>query len=365
MISQADFDILLFAPHLPAQGAPARAHFTTTHLAIDGQAISAPLENIGVTLGGFDHKQLYLFWHQEDGRWAISPRDKTSREALINSAPAPLDGLLKDASRDIRKQGHLFRMMLVLLALLILIPALLTGLFFWHFDRIAGWAADHVSIEQEKQLGEQAFNQATSKLHLRESGRDWQTISSIGQRLTSGSKYTYHWYVADDPSINAFAIPGGYVVVNTGLIKAADSAEEVAGVLAHEMQHVEQRHTLKNMIHALSGRAVLSLALGDASGSMIASAAANLGELKYSRALESEADIGALKALKKAGISPQGMVSFFSKLAKQDGSGITFLSTHPASAQRMQRMQEAINAEGPWPSLPLPYDWSAIKASSP
>ena len=358
------FDILLFAPHLPAQGEKARAHFTSTHLAIEGQVIDAPLESIGVTLGGFDHKQLYLFWHQEEGRWAISPRDEASREALINAAPAPLTTLLKNASRDIRKQGHRFRMMLILLALLMMIPVLLAGFFFWQSDRIAGWVSDHVSIEQEKQLGEQAFRQASSGLRLRESGSDWEAISSIGQKLTRGSKYTYHWYVAEDPSINAFAIPGGYVVVNTGLIKAADSAEEVAGVLAHEVQHVEQRHTLKNLIHTLGWRAVLSLALGDVSGGMIASAAANLGELKYSRDLESEADLGGLHALKKAGIAPQGMVSFFSKLAKQDGASIPFLSTHPASEQRMQSLQNAIIQQGTWPTTPLPYNWSSIKTGA-
>lgn len=354
-------NVLLFGPALPAQGKSARVHFTAAHLVVDGQSDAVPLEEIGVTLGGFDHRQLYLFWHREDGRQAISPQDPAAQEALINSAPPPLDALLKNASRDIRQHGRRTRLILPILALALLLPLLLAGVFFWQSGRIADWAAGHISIEQEQQLGEQAFRQATAGLRLRETGKDWQAIQAIGQRLTRGSRYTYRWYVAEDPAVNAFAVPGGYVVVDTGLIKAAGSAEEVAGVLAHEVQHVELRHTLKNLIRAAGWRVALSLALGDVSGGMIASAAANLGELKFSRDLETEADLGGLDALRKAGISPDGMVSLFSRLAQQDGASIPLLSTHPASTGRMQRLQEAIRQQGTWPAKPLPYDWSSIK----
>ncbi len=357
----SDFDILLFAPHLPAHGEKVRARFTATHLVVEGQSVAAPVDTIGVTLGGFDHKQLYLFWHQEEGRWAMSPQDAAAQEQLIHFAPAPLNALLHSASKDIRRHKHRFGMTLSLLALVFVLPLLLAGIFFWQSDRVAAWVANHISIEQEVQLGKQAFQQATRGLRLRQTGADWQAVSTIGNQLTTGSRYSYHWYIADDPVINAFAVPGGFVVVDSGLIKAADSAEEVAGVLAHEVQHVEQRHTLKNLIQSLGWRAVLSLALGDVSGGTVVSAAANLGELKFSRDLESEADLGGLAALKKAGIAPSGMLSFFSRLAKQDGNPVPFLSTHPASAQRLHALQTAINRQGAWPANPLPYDWAAIR----
>jgi beta-barrel assembly-enhancing protease len=363
-MNDIEFDILLYAPHLPSQGQKTRARFSAGHLVVADNPVDIPLDQIGVTLGGFDHKQLYLFWHQKDeGRWAISPQNPQSQEALIRSAPAPLNALLTHASRDIRRQGHRFRFVLALLALVMALPLLLAGVFFWQSDRIADWLTDRISITQEKQLGEQAFKQATSGLRLRETGSDWQAVSAIGKKLTQGSPYTYHWYIAEDPGINAFAVPGGYVVVNTGLIRAADSAEEVAGVLAHEVQHVERRHTLKNMVHSLGLRVLLSMALGDISGGTVASAAANLGELKFSRDLESEADLGGLAALKKAGIAPQGMVSFFNKLAKQGGAGIPLLSTHPASKERMQKLQVTINQQGGWATQPLGYDWGKVKES--
>jgi predicted Zn-dependent protease len=359
-----EFDILLFAPHLPSHGEKARAGFAKGALVINGNRIDVPLDEIGVTLGGFDHKQVYLFWHQEEGRWAISPAGEHALTQLRISAPEPLAGLLKGAAKDLSRQQRRSRLGLSMLGIFLALPLLLIAVLFWQSHNIAGWVASHISIENEQKLGELAFKQATAGLKLRQSGLDAAAIKEMGTRLTKGSKYSYQWHVAEDAAINAFAVPGGYVVVNSGLIQAADTAEEVAGVLAHEVQHIELRHTLKNMVHSLGLRAALALALGDISGSALGDAAATLGELKFSRDLESEADKLGLAALKQAGIAPQGMVTFFSKLHKQE-QGVTppaLLSTHPASEERMQTLQDMINQQGKWPSQPLPYDWQAIKA---
>lgn len=361
-----EFDILLFAPHLPSHGEKARAGFRDGALFVNGSRIDVPLNEIGVTLGGFDHSQVYLFWHQEEGRWAISPVDDTALAQLLASAPPPLSDLLKGATRDIGRQKRRSGMGLGMLGLFLLLPLLLLGLLFWQSHNIAGWIASHISLENEQKLGDLAFRQATAGLKLRQTGLDAAAIKEIGTRLTKGSQYTYQWYVAEDATINAFAVPGGYVVVNTGLIQAADSAEEVAGVLAHEVQHVELRHTLKNLVHSLGLRAALSLALGDASGALLGDLAATLGELKFSRHLESEADTRGLAALKLAGIAPQGMVSFFAKLGQQE-KGLApppLLSTHPASDDRMQRLRNMITEQGSWPSQPLPYDWKTLKTIS-
>ena len=358
-----EFDILLFAPHLPSHGEKARVGFSEGALLINGSRVEVPLEEIGVTLGGFNHDQVYLFWHQEEGRWAFSPADKNALAQLRASAPAPLSGLLQGAAKDVTRQSRRSRFGLGMLGLFLALPLLLLALLFWQSHNIAGWVASHISIENEQKLGELAFKQATAGLKIRQSGLDAATIQEMGTRLTKGSRYTYQWYVADDPAINAFAVPGGYVVVNTGLIRAADTAEEVAGVLAHEVQHVELRHTLKNLVHTLGLRAALALALGDVSGSVLGDMAATLGELKFSRDLESEADQKGLAALRQAGIAPQGMVSFFDKLARQEkgAAPADLLSTHPASEDRMKKLRGMIEEQGAWPSQPLPYDWATIK----
>lgn len=364
-----EFDILLFSPSAPALSERARACFRDGALLINGERADVTLAEIGLTLGGFDHKQVFLFWHSEkegeEGRWAISPIDENALAQLRASAPEPLASLLRGAARDISRKQHRSRFGLGVLGLILLLPLLLLGLVVWQSHAIAGWAAGHISLENEQQLGELAFKQATAGMTLRQGGVDADAIREIGARLTQGSKYTYQWYVAEDSSINAFAVPGGYVVVNTGLIQAADSAEEVAGVLAHEVQHVELRHTLKNMVHSLGLRAALALALGDVGSTALGDMAATLGELKFSRDLESEADKNGLAALKRAGIAPQGMVSFFDKLRKQEGATPpALLSTHPASEARMQILQAMVREQGSWPAQRLPYDWSIIKATS-
>lgn len=359
-----EFDILYFAPGLPSHGEKARATFENGALIINGERIDISLTDIGVTLGGFNNDQLFLFWHQAAGRYAISPAGEDALAQLRASAPEPLSSLLKSAARDASRKQRRSRFSLGVLGLFLLLPLLLLGALVWQSHAIASWAAGHISIANEQKLGELAFKQATAGMKLREGGVDAAAIREIGDRLTKGSKYSYKWYVAEDPAINAFAVPGGYVVVNTGLIQAADSAEEVAGVLAHEVQHVELRHTLKNMLHTLGLRAVLALALGDVGNSALGNAAAQLSELKFSRDLESEADVKGLAALKRAGIAPQGMVSFFDKLRKQDGvAPPELLSTHPASEERMEALQKLISEQGSWPSQPLPYDWNVIKAS--
>lgn len=365
----AEFGILLYTPSNPARGEPARARFGEAGLEINGSLIDVPLEQIGVSLGGFDHRQVFLFWHSEhdraEGRYAISPATPADLDILLAGAPPVLAGMLAHARKDISRQGHRSRLGLGVLGFVLVLPLILLALLVWQSHAIAGWAARHIPLETEQQLGELAFKQATAGLKLRQNGADAAAIQAIGQQLTRGSAYHYHWYIAEDPAINAFAVPGGYVVVNTGLIQAADSAEEVAGVLAHEVQHVERRHTLQNLLHSLGLRAVLSAVIGDVSGSAIGSAAANLGELKFSRDLESDADIHGLQALKQAGIAPQGMVKFFEKLQQQE-QGVAppaLLSTHPASADRMRTLEKLIREQGAWPSAPLPYDWNAIKAA--
>lgn len=363
-MTMTEFDILYFAPGLPPHGEKARAAFADGALFVNGQRVEIPLADIGVTLGGFNHDQLFLFWHQEEGRFAISPLDANAQAQLIAAAPDPLSGLLRGAVKDVSRKQRRSRFGLGVLGFILLLPLLLIAALVWKSHDIAGWAAGHISIENEQKLGELAFKQATAGMKLREGGIDAAAIQAIGARLTQGSKYAYKWYVAEDSAINAFAVPGGYVVVNTGLIQAADSAEEVAGVLAHEVQHIERRHTLKNIVHSLGLRAAMSLALGDIGSGMLGDMAAQLSELKFSRDLESESDRLGLLALKQAGIAPQGMVSFFEKLNKQEGAAPpALLSTHPASSERMQALQAMIMEIGPWPSTPLPYDWKVVKAA--
>jgi predicted Zn-dependent protease len=292
------------------------------------------------------------------------PAGAVSQDVLDQMPPALSARFGHELGRQRIRRTRL-HVVFALLASIVMLPLILLGAFWAQADRIAGWAASHISLEQEVQLGELAFAQMRPSLKMLDTGQGPAIVQAIGTRLTAGSAYRYQWHVAADPQVNAFALPGGHVVVFTGLLQRADSAEEVAGVLAHEVQHVELRHSLKNLLHGLGWRALLAVALGDLSGGVWAGMAEQLGSLSYSRDLERQADLGGLAALRRAGIAPQGMASFFAKLAQQDGAQIELLSTHPASEDRLQALQAVIRAQGSYAASPLPYDWAALRRSLP
>jgi len=253
---------------------------------------------------------------------------------------------------------------MAIVAIIMGLPLFALAWFWMNADSFSQWAADKVSLEHEVQLGNMAFKQMEPGLHLLpEDALADDVVERIGVRLTAGSRYTYHFHVAKDPAVNAFALPGGHVVVNTGLLEAADNADEVAGVLAHEASHVEHRHTLRNLIHSLGLQAVMAVALGDFAASAWGGMADQMAKLSYSRDLEREADMEGLKFLRKAGLPAEGMAYFFEKMAAQEGSTVDFLSSHPASKERLAALRQAMQQQKPYLQRSLDVDWGALKAS--
>ena len=248
----------------------------------------------------------------------------------------------------------------LLVWIFVVIPVLLLGALVWQHDRIAAWAVARIPVEQEMKLGEIFFSQHKAGLKLID-GPALELLRDLGGKLTQGSPYRYQFHVAQDKSVNAFAMPGGFVVVHTGLIQLAESPEELAGVLAHEIQHVEQRHSLRAMAQSLGLYAVLSLLVGDTSS--LASLGGDLLKLKFSRNHETEADREGLKALVAAGIRPEGMRDFFAKMAAQSKLELGLLSSHPASEERMTEMDRMIKAllDTAQQAAPLAYDYAALK----
>jgi predicted Zn-dependent protease len=135
--------------------------------------------------------------------------------------------------------------------------------------------------------------------------------------------------------VNAFALPGGVIVVNTGLIDLTSRPEELAGVLAHEVQHVELRHSVRGLVKSLGLRGLFAFATGDIGGTLLGEAAVGITDLKFSRDDESEADRMGLDSLIAADIDPSGMPAFFEKMGKHTGDApVAFVSSHPLSADR-------------------------------
>jgi Zn-dependent protease with chaperone function len=358
------FDALYFGPGIPPQGERIPIRIKPEGLTLRPGAPTEeilPFEILRVMAGGFHHDQITLTWSKEEKTWSLILSDPHAKERFLETAPPFLAPQLTRWRKQTARIQRGMRLGSLLLGLFILFPLLLGLALWWKSDAIAEWVVHRISHSSEVKLGDLIYEQTRVGLTLLPEGETTKMVQEIGSRLTKESPYPFRWHVADDPTINAFAIPGGHIVVFTGLIQGADSAEEVAGVLAHEAEHVLQRHSLKGIVHQFGWRVVLTLLIGDLQGGPIGEMAAQLQVLRFGRDQESEADFKGLALLKRAQIDPNGMITFFDRLSKKEGASLPLLSTHPPSTDRAEALRAEINRLGPWPSKPLPYNWDAIK----
>lgn len=180
----------------------------------------------------------------------------------------------------------------------------------------------------------------------------------------AGGPFPYRVDILDTPLVNAVALPGGRILLFKGVLNKAESFDEVAGVIAHEMQHVNERHGMQTMVRSYGVRMLADMMFG---GSMMGNVSQLMMAVSYSRDDEVAADEGAIATLRAAGIGAAGMARFFARLNSDEKSG-TFalpdlLSTHPPSATREALARDAdqsTNSARHW-SLST-ADWAALKA---
>jgi predicted Zn-dependent protease len=209
------------------------------------------------------------------------------------------------------------------------------------------------SLDKEIALGRQlaAEVERTSKLVQDRDINEY--VNRVGQNIVrnSDAKVPFTIRVIDSDEVNAFALPGGFFYVNRGLIQAADSEAELAGVMAHEIAHVTARHATeqqsKGQLFNLASIPLIFVGLPPGVGQAI-NLAVPLTFLKFSRKMEEEADYLGVQYLYKTGYDPSAMVSFFEKLQAREkskpGSISTLFSTHPPTGGRIQKVSEAIAA---------------------
>ena len=234
-----------------------------------------------------------------------------------------------------------------------------------------GSPADAIlSSNEESQLGRAIMRSIRNSGQVVEDPLINEYINEIGNRIaaqTNDGEQDYTFFVIEDQRINAFALPGGYIGVHTGLIEATRSEDELAGVLAHEIAHVNQRH-IARAIHASSRQSLLTTAMmlgaliagvvgGDPdivqAGMAVAQGTAVQQQINFTRANEYEADRVGIAALADAGFDPYGMASFFEVMSRQttrapDERAPAFLMTHPVTTARIA---EARNRARSYPHI--------------
>lgn len=160
------------------------------------------------------------------------------------------------------------------------------------------------------------------------------------RELLQGLEFQIH--ILPDPNINAFALPGGVILMTSGFLKSSSSPEEVAAVLAHEIQHVLQRHVMTQLVRSSILTFFWSVALGDYTGFLVVdpSTAYQLALLKFNREDETRADQGAVAMLDQAGISRRGFKTFFERTRTREKPWLGMISTHPSNAYRIQLLEQ-------------------------
>lgn len=226
---------------------------------------------------------------------------------------------------------------------------------------IADSAQAALSPQQEKQLGEQVMRNIRADPSYLDDPELSQYLDSLGQRLIVNSSMpgmTLNFFVIQDNTVNAFALPGGFIGVNTGLILTAESESELASVLSHEIGHVTQRHyarmageTKGSTMESLAALAVAILAArsnSQVSEAALAAAQANAvqSQLDVTRAHEEEADRVGLSVLEKSGFDPRAMASFFERLQKStrlyENNAPVYLRDHPLTSQRIAEIEDRV-----------------------
>ncbi|MEJ2058937.1 MAG: M48 family metalloprotease [Gammaproteobacteria bacterium] len=215
-------------------------------------------------------------------------------------------------------------------------------------------ASQVMTPRQESILGQELLRQIRGNLKLVTDPLLNSYIQSLGDRLAAhsgSSQHDFHFLIADDPNINAFATPGGVIVVNSGLILTVKDESELAAVMAHEVAHVTQRHIARmyassKTFNITTGLALLAAIIAGAYNPEVGQAAAlstlAAGEqhrLNFSRANEEEADRVGIQILAHTGYDPEAMPDFFAQLQRQTLTGSDqvpeFLRTHPVTANRL------------------------------
>jgi beta-barrel assembly-enhancing protease len=364
---------LCFGDEFPATGQPCHVEVSQIGLTVrfdpDASApgqLSLPYSTVTVSAGGLDHDQLVVRWGLVPDAHTLYLKDPVVIRAIRSSAPPELTKSLDETAATVRRTRGRHRIVWALV-LAVVIGAVAT--IWFSTDLLVQWAVDRIPTDWEQRLGQSAYRDFLRQQTVVKEGPSVAAVEEISRRLLEhirDNPYTFEMSVVKNDVVNAFALPGGYVVVFTGLLEQAKSGEEVAGVLSHEFNHVLARHSLERIVRQLGVIAALSIIFGDQQGvaGVMKQVGTELLSLKFGRAQETEADVTGLRLLHQARIDPAGMITFFQRLSEQEEGRVEWLSTHPMSAARAERLKrEAALLPSTLPE-PFTFEWDSVQKSA-
>jgi Zn-dependent protease with chaperone function len=320
------------------------------------------LPGIAWELIGDPKTTLQMSWVDGEVRHALLCSDSALIDKLLTlSLPQPVLqqvlALQQQQRQSVKGEKHRVPVYLGLIA-----AFFIGGYLALHFS--APLFADMIPYEWERKIGAMAFEhyQLGKKTVGDKAVND--AVDSIVKRIDQfdEAEIVYEVAVVDADMINAFAFPGGYVVVTTGLIANSDNPEQVAGVLAHELTHVLERHGMRKLVRQAGLGVLIGIVFGDVSAlSQLIELSSQLDSLSFDRSQEQRADDGAIKIMIAAGLSPQNLAAFFEKIQQADaisGNIPELFQTHPLTDERIKRVSAAAE---PQQVFTFDIDWDKVK----
>lgn len=336
---------------------------------VDGRAagrFTMPLNRCHIEMGGASGKM--IFCRNEDHSLTIFSEERGFSKALENYSQGTITDRLNVLKKQHRSNENRYRFWLLASSVLLLI-FLVGG--YYGLLAAARVAVRSVPVSVDRQIGRLAMDSLEIENRLPADHPATVMTRQILEKLRPHAaieNMDFEIHVVVDDEENAFALPGGQIVVYTGLIEAVESPEELAGAIAHEMSHATLRHGLQQISQSIGFVAAIQFFVGDLGGLVALGSQITKESLlnSYSRAAETEADLEGARMMHAAGIDPQALADFFSRTADKDrplGTAMKWLDRHPSDANRVESITQFTQSLPKIEYQKLDMDLQAAKAN--
>jgi Zn-dependent protease with chaperone function len=329
----------------------------------EGHLLAVPYQGARLTLGGASGK--IWFCRSADGATTIFSEASGFAEALRASAQKDLVerlDALEHAKRDATSRYFFLLSGLMILVLFVAVSAM-------YIARDLGpLVLGGVPISFDEKLGKLALENMDMGGEVSNDKVLNNAVKTVLDRLAKaqGSKFRFQPRVVHSSLVNAFALPGGPIVIHTGLLREAVNPEQLAGVLAHEMAHVVRRHGIQRIAQSLGVVTVIQLLFGDVSGVLaVGLELLRAGALNsYSREHEHQADMDGVDRMRAAHIEPSALADFFQRLERKGGElpeMLAWLGTHPELKKRIKDVRHRAELLGEQETTAFAIDWDEVR----
>ena len=345
--------------------APASLHISGTRALLTGR--DGETESVDLTRAGASVLGTCITIEDTHTLIAFSTRDAGVIAQVRADCPLELLDQIEQAAASLRKSNWSGWKLVVSSILLV---GIIGFVLYRGIVGIAGMAVHQLPVEVDHAIGEAAhrslLRHETVVSNQQVNRAMQQILDSLRPHITlAGIEPTM--VVVESDQVNAYCLPGGYITVNTALLLAAQSPDEVAGILSHEIAHATLRHGLKQLTQTLTLVTAVQMLVGDVSGVLAlgVEGAEFLIRQGYSRDHEREADLEGLRMMMAAGWDPEALASFFEKL-EHESEGVSppaWFSTHPDPGQRASTIRQWASQESSSGQRPPEIDWPALQAA--